>query len=176
MATQTTTQRQAAAKKAADTRKQNAAKESAAHTKASARRTSTSARKSAKTTSQAARSTSRNARSTAKQATRTAARGIDAQATRLEAIARQAERVALIPVGAALEARDAVVDTVRTYTDSRTAKRQLDRFERRGANALRRDRQSLERTARATRRDIEQRTDGLRSGASSLVDEVRTLI
>src|ERR1039458_10158372 len=161
MATQTTTQRQAAAKKATATRKRNVAKQSASSPKASARRTSHSARSSARTTSQAAR---------------TAARSVDAQATRLEALARQAERVALIPVGAALEARDAVVDTVRTYTDSRTAKRQLDRFERRGAAALRRDRQSLERTARATRRDIEQRTDGLRSGTSSLVDEVRTLI
>jgi hypothetical protein len=176
MATQTTTQRQAAAKKATATRKRNVAKQSASSPKASARRTSNSARSSARTTSQAAKRTSQSARSTAKQATRTAARSVDAQATRLEALARQAERVALIPVGAALEARDAVVDTVRTYTDSRTAKRQLDRFERRGAAALRRDRQSLERTARATRRDIEQRTDGLRSGTSSLVDEVRTLI
>jgi hypothetical protein len=176
MATQTTTQRQAAAQKAAATRKRNAAKQSASETKASARRTSTTARNSAQTTSQAAKSTARSARSTAEQATRTAARTVDAQATRLEAIARQAERVTLIPIGAALEARDAVVDTVRTYTDSRSAKRQLDRFERRGATALRRDRQSLERTARATRRDVEQRTDGLRSSASSLVDEVRSLI
>ena len=52
---------------------------------------------------------------------------------------RRAERtMVLIPVGAALEARDAAVKTVRTYTGRRTARRELDRFERRGEKALKR--------------------------------------
>ena len=37
--------------------------------------------------------------------------------------------MALIPVGAALEMRDAVVHTARTYSDPRTASRELGRYE-----------------------------------------------
>ncbi len=128
MATQTTTARQAAGNKAAATRKRNAAKRSSARTKASARQTTN-----------AAQSTAHAARSTATQATHTAERRADAAASGLEALARQAERALLIPVGAALEARDAAISTVRTYADRRTAKRELDRFELRGEKALRRN-------------------------------------
>jgi hypothetical protein len=126
MATQTSTKRQATAGNATATRKRNAAKQSAARTKAS--------------------------------------------------IARQAERVALIPVGAALAVRDAVIDTARTYSDPRRAKRQLDRFERRGATSLRRNRRTLMHKARVARRDVAQRTDGVRSNAENLVEEVRSII
>jgi hypothetical protein len=82
----------------------------------------------------------------------------------------------MIPVGAALEARDAVIDTLRSYSNSRTAKRQFDRFERRGAIALRRNRRTLERRARDARRDIDRRTTEVRTSAESLVDDARSLI
>ena len=134
MAAQTKTQRQAAAKKAAATRKRNSARQSGGTAKASARRTRSSAQ-----------DTGRAARRTAKQAASATARRAEAETTRLGAVARQAERVVLIPVGAALETRDRVTDTVRTYTDTRLTHQELNRFERRGANALGRTRRTAER-------------------------------
>lgn len=128
MATQTKTARQAAGYKAAATRKRNAAKQSSARTKASARHTA-----------EAAHDTAQAARSTAAGATHTAERRADAAASRMQALARQAERTLLIPVGAALEARDAAISTVRTYADRRSSKREFDRFELRGEQALRRN-------------------------------------
>ena len=125
MAAQTKTQRQAAAKKAAATRKRNSARQSGGTAKASARRTRSSAE-----------NTGRAARTTAEQAARATARRAEAETTRLGAVAHQAERAVLIPVGAALEARDRVTDTVRTYTDTRLTRHELNRFERRGATAL----------------------------------------
>ena len=126
--TQTTTQRQQAGNRAAATRRRNAAKRSSAETKSSARQTRT-----------AARSTVRSARTTAAPASRTAERRADAAGSSLEALVRQAQRTIVhIPVGAALEARDAAVKTVRTYTDRQTARVSFNRFERRGENAMRR--------------------------------------
>jgi hypothetical protein len=168
MATQTPTKRQArqaTTSKATTERKRNTANKSAARTKASARRTTS-----------AARTTSGSSHPTAKKATRTAGRRVDPATARLQTFARQAERVALIPVGVALEAGDAVINAARTYSNPRRAKRRLDRFERRGATALRRDRRTLEHTARVARRDTAQRTNGLRSDAQSLVEEVRSII
>jgi hypothetical protein len=127
MATQTTTERKAAGSKAAATRKRNAAKRSATRTKASARQTTN-----------AAQNTASAARTTASRASHTAERRAEAAASGFEVLARQAERAVLIPVGAALEARDAAISTVRTYADRRTARRELNRFERRGEKALRR--------------------------------------
>ena len=72
-------------------------------------------RTTARQTGRSAQSTSGGAQRTPGQATRTAARGLDAAAARFEAFARQAERGVLIPVGAALEARDSLVHTVRLY-------------------------------------------------------------
>lgn len=128
MATQTKTEREAAGHKAAATRKRNAAKRSTSQTRASASQTRT-----------AARSTARSARNTATQASRTAGRRADAASSSFEALVREVERVAvLIPVGAALEVRDAAVSTVRTYAARDTARVRFDRFERRGEKALRR--------------------------------------
>lgn len=126
MATQTRTRRQAAGNKAAATRKRNAADQSATRTKASATHTKNEARR-----------TARAAQRTARQATDTVEHRADAATSRLQALARQAERtLVLIPVGAALEARDATMSQLRTYADRDTAKRELDRFERRGERAL----------------------------------------
>ncbi len=76
-----------------------------------------------------------------------------------------AERAVLIPVGAALIARDRVVstvgDTISIYSSSSKAQAQLRRFERRGATA----RSRLEREVRKTRvrveRDLRQRRRGV---------------
>lgn len=128
MASETQTQRQAAGNKAAATRKNTAAKRSATRTKASATQTRN-----------AARGTVRAAGTTASDAARTANRRADAASSNFQALVRQAERaMVLIPVGAALEARDAAVNTVRTYTRGRTAMLEFNRFERRGEKALKR--------------------------------------
>lgn len=144
MPTQTKTQRKVAGTKAAATRKRTTTKASAARTRASARRTSRSAGE----TVSSARSTTRAAGGTLRQVFRTAERGADAGSTRLTAVARQAERALLIPVGAVLEAKDAVQQNVRVYTDRRSATTRLRRFERRGERALRRNRRSLEQRVR----------------------------
>jgi hypothetical protein len=95
----------------------------------------------------------RTARSTA---TRPATRSARAQ--------QLAERAVLIPVGAALEARDRVAGTVEglvTTTRSRSElEKQLRRFERRGGSA----RTQLERRTRTARRGFErQRTQARRN-------------
>ena len=104
----------------------------------------------AKTRTAASRAAARTtARSTA---TRPATRAARAQ--------ELAERVVLIPVGAALEARDRVGELV-TTTRSRTAlEKQLKRFERRGGSA----RTQLEREVRRTRTQLERRTRTARRG------------
>jgi uncharacterized protein YfcZ (UPF0381/DUF406 family) len=98
-----------------------------------------------------------------------------AEKTRFEAVARQAERVILIPVGAVLEARDRVAETIRTYSDSRLAGQQLNRFERRGATALRRNRRAVERQAEDVRDSVESRANGVQSRANDLVERVLSL-
>lgn len=148
MATQTKAQRSAAAKKAAATRKRNEAKG-----------TSSSARSSARATRSQATRTARSARTTAKRSARAATRRVDAEATRLEAVGDQFRRVAYIPVGVVLTARDNLADTVRTYTDRDRAQRELRRFERRGEQAIRRTSRRTERELRSTQRDLGRRLD-----------------
>jgi hypothetical protein len=164
MATQTTTRRQAAAKKAAATRQRNAAKRSAAATKSSARRTGSSAK-----------STSRAAKTTAKQATRTAERRADAAASTVDAVGRQAERALLIQIGAALEARDAFVKAAQTYTDALKRTRQLDHLERRGATALKRSRREIRHEARSAQREVGRQTNALKADAEEAVERLRRL-
>jgi hypothetical protein len=97
-------------------------------------------------------------------AKRTTATSSTRPATRTERAQQLAERAVLIPVGAALEARDRVVGTVGelvSTTRSRTAlERQLERFERRGGSA----RTQLEREVRRTRTRLERETRNARRG------------
>jgi len=78
-----------------------------------------------------------------------------------------AERALLIPVGAALTAREKVVstvnDTIANYSSTSKAQAQLRRFERRGATArnrlereVRKARVRVERELRQRRREIER--------------------
>lgn len=164
MTTQTRTQRQAAAKKAAATRKRNAARRSNGAARASARRTAASAQ-----------TTTRAASATARQAARGNARRLSAETTRLGSIARQAERAILIPVGAVLEARDRLGATVRSYRDGRVPLRQLNRFERRGATAVRRYRRLGDRQVRTMRRRVESRANEVQSWAGDLIARTRGL-
>lgn len=144
MATQTRTQRQAAATKAAATRKRNAAKQSASSTRTSARRTRSSASQ-----------TTREARRTGKAAGRTAARRIDAATERLGEFAHQARRAFYIQVGAAVTARDAVTHNVRLYTNVNDVTRELNKYERRGVRALNRGQRTANRQANGLRKDAQ---------------------
>jgi hypothetical protein len=91
-----------------------------------------------------------------------------------------AERAVLIPVGAALIARDKVVtgvnDTITTYSSTSKTQAQLRKFERRGATArkrlereVRKARTSVERELRKRRQDSTELADRLQGRIQSLV-------
>ena len=162
MATQTKTQRQAAARKAAATRKRNAAKQGTRRAKGSARQTVSSAKR-----------TGRAAGRTAKQTARTSARRVEAETTALGAVAEQVRRGVLIPIGAALEARDRVRETTRVWTKRSSARQRLNRFERRGATALRRNRRDVERQVKAARRSVQNGASEVQASAEDLAERVR---
>jgi hypothetical protein len=88
--------------------------------------------------------------------------------TALEAAAQQVERVALTGVGAALTARDNVVETVKPYTKRQTAQREVQklqrkanvnvrRYERRGVTARNQLERQLKRTRTQLERELRQR-------------------
>jgi len=109
--------------------------------------------------------TSAKTRSTAsRRATARATRSSTRPATRTARAQLLAERALLIPVGAALEARDRVAGTVgvvvTTTRSRRELERQLKRFERRGGTA----RTQLEREVRRTRTRLERQTRTARRG------------
>lgn len=123
----------------------------------------------------------------AKQATRTTARSAPASstqpATRVAAVQQIAQRAVLIPVGAALEARDRVATTVSDLVAPIRSRsvldRQLTRFERRGGKArtqlereVRKTRTRLERESRQARRGIERRRTQARRTLGSNVEVV----
>lgn len=165
MATQTPSQRQAAAQRAAATRKRNAAKRSASTTKSSARRTRSSAS-----------ATTRNAGRTTRQATRTAGKRLDAATSRFGVVGRQTQRALLIQLGAAATLKDKVRQTARTYSSIDLVTREFDRFERRGTRALSRGQRGFKRDARQAQRTVERRWGDLRSDAEGVVKQVRQAI
>jgi len=75
-----------------------------------------------------------------------------------------------------LEARDRVAETARTYTDSRRARHQFDRFEKRGERALWRNRRVVEQQVTEARRGVENRANDVQTGAEDLVERVRSLV
>ena len=88
--------------------------------------------------------------------------------TAFEAAAQQVERVALTGVGAALTARDNVVETVRPYTRRTTAQREVQKlqrkanvnvrkYERRGVSARNQLERQLKRTRTQFERELRQR-------------------
>jgi hypothetical protein len=182
----------AARKRAASSTKTTSTKASArkprrASTKA--RRTSAAKPRAASTKARRAGSTKAARASSTKASTRRTTRSRRAKAARtsavhqFEAAARQgerasretgiqlgdyAERAVMIPVGAALLARDRVVstvsDTISTYSSSSKTQAQLRRFERRGVTArkrlereVRKARLRVERQLRTRRREVEKR-------------------
>ncbi len=87
-----------------------------------------------------------------------------------------AERAVLIPVGAALTARDRIVasvnDTFTSYSSTSRAQAQLRKFERRGATARKR----LEREVRKTRTSVERELRKRRQESAELADRFQERI
>ena len=110
----------------------------------------------------------------------TAKRTTTSRRTTSTAKSSYAERAVLIPVGAALTARDRVVssvnDTLTNYSSTSRAQAQLRKFERRGATArkrlereVRKARTSVERELRKRRQDSAQFADRFQERIQSLV-------
>jgi hypothetical protein len=98
-----------------------------------------------------------------------------------------AERAILIPVGAALIARDRVVssvnDTITTYSSTSKTQAQLRKFERRGNTArkrlereVRKARTSVEREVRKARTNVERELHKRRQDSSELADRLQERI
>ena len=203
MATQPTTQqRQDAAKKAVETRERNQRSATAKKAAATRKRNTTSAQRSAtgkraaatRKTGDATRSaqtTRTQAKRTANSGLRTVQAGAEAGKFTLDLVATQAQRAALIPVGAALTARDNLVGAVKPYTSIDQAEKEISRlrselsrdltkFERRGANAsvkvqreVKRTRTRLERELRQRRNQAQRAVRGSRRDLEKQVTEVQ---
>jgi hypothetical protein len=100
--------------------------------------------------------------------------------TGLEAVAAQAEKVVLVPVGAALIARDGVVETLKPFRTRTGAEKEIKRFERRGTTArnkvqreVKRNRTRVERELRQRRRKAEQAVKRNRTQLEKQVKTVR---
>lgn len=131
-----------------------------------------------------AKTTGRTTASSARTASRRPAR----PATAVEpTLGSYAERAVLIPVGAALIARERVAasvsDTIERYSTPSKASAQLRRFERRGNTArnrvereLRKTRVRVEREARQTRRRIEREVRRRRRDGEELATRVQERI
>ena len=128
---------------------------------------STSGPSRARTAKPATKRTPAKRTATAKRATKPATP--PAPRTPADVVGEYAERAVLIPVGAALIARERVVSSVNeaitTYTTPTKAQTQLKRFERRGTSA----RKGLERDLRKTRTRVERELRQRRRGFEKTV-------
>jgi hypothetical protein len=137
------------------------------------RRSGSTVRRASQTRATRAKTRRTRARSTGRApggARRPSGRGASDRSTGI--LGEYAERAILIPVGAALIARERVVgtvnDTLSSYSSSSKAQAQLRRFERRGATArkrlereVRKTRVRVERELRQRRREIERTVSDL---------------
>ena len=108
--------------------------------------------------------------------TTTAKRATSSRSTTSTAKSSYAERAVLIPVGAALTARDRVVssvnDTFTSYSSTSRAQAQLRKFEHRGATARKR----LEREVRKARTSVERELRKRRQDGVELADRFQERI
>jgi hypothetical protein len=106
----------------------------------------------------------------------TAKRTTATRSTTAAAKSSYAERAVLIPVGAALIARDRVVsgvnDTITSYSSTSRAQAQLRKFERRGATARKR----LEREVRKARTSVERELRKRRQDGAEFADRFQERI
>jgi prefoldin subunit 5 len=105
----------------------------------------------------------------------------------VEVFGDYAERAVLIPVGAALIARDRVVssvnDVISSYSSPSKAQVQLRKFERRGSTArnrlereVRKTRTRVERELRQRRNELDKRRDTVTKSISTQVEQTSTQV
>jgi hypothetical protein len=119
----------------------------------------------------------------AKPAAATSSTSSTRPASRVAQAGQLAERAVLIPVGAALEARDRVADLVATTRSRSALERRLSHFERRGGRAraqvereVRKTRTRVERRARSARRDLDRQRVQARRSLGSNVESLSTRV
>lgn len=165
---------------------------SQAKTSAAATRASRSTGRTAAGRTAASRNTaSRTAASgTASRTTASRSRSRATTSSRGGTVGAYAERAVLIPVGAALIARERLIDGVGTIVSPSATQAQLDRFERRGHTArgrlereARRTQVRLERELRRRKRELDKAVGGLdrrretvRKSIADQVDQTSTSI
>ena len=124
----------------------------------------------AKTTSAKPRTSAASKRSTT--APKTAARASKQSST--------AERAVLIPVGAALIARERVVsgvgDAIANYNSTAKASAQLRKFERRGVTARNRVERELRKTRVRVERELRQRRQESEELANKVQERILSLV
>jgi hypothetical protein len=147
------------------------ARKPAARKRAATGRTSSAARSS--TRAKATRATSARTRA-ANQAEASIRQAENATRETAGVFGDYAERAVLIPVGAALIARDRVVasvnDTLSSYTSTSKAQAQLRRFERRGVTARNRVEREVRKTRVRVERELRQRRRELEKTVNELED------
>jgi hypothetical protein len=119
-----------------------------------------------------ARKTAAGRKTTAKKA---APKAAPAPLTRVERAREAAERLVVVPVGAALEARDTVVATAEdlqtrfgtTEAAEKQLEKQLKKYEKRGEKA----RKNVERRVKKTRKQVERELKARRRDAEKLVEQ-----
>ncbi|MEA2222356.1 MAG: hypothetical protein QOH83_732 [Solirubrobacteraceae bacterium] len=145
--------RETAAEKAAITRKTNATKRSTTAKKAAGTRAANRGAAARSTAASKTKASATRARTTAARQTAQAKQEVKGPMERAAGIA---ETAVLVPVGAALIARDEVMSTIESlrskFGTRAKAERELRRFERRGSTAMKR----IERDAKKTRTRVER--------------------
>ena len=154
---------------------------------ATARKAPTARRGAAGKTTQAKSTKAKAARTRSIHQTQSAVRQTEIAARNtVDVFGDYTERAVLIPVGAALIARDRVVstvsDTISSYGSTAKAQAQLRRFERRGTTArnrlereVRKARVRVERELRQRRRDLEQTVNTLEERRDAVAKNVTEL-
>jgi hypothetical protein len=155
---------------------------------AAARKASSGASARARNTTQAKATRAKSARTrAAHQAGATVRQAETATRDTAGVFGDYAERAILIPVGAALLARERVIstvsDTLTTYSSTAKAQAQLRRFERRGTTArnrlereVRKARVRFERELRQRRRELEQRTKSLSTQVEQTQSQIESAV
>ena len=140
------------------------------------------------TAQKAAATRRRNAANRSQSARKAAETRAKAELNALQAVQAQAERAVLIPVGAALTARDVVVEATKPYVAGReSAEKEIERvagrvqtnlrkFERRGNTARNRTVRGAKKTRTRVERELRQRRKQVRGAGRDVQSQAESLV
>ena len=126
------------------------------------------------TARKAAATRKRNAARRSQAARKAAETRAQAELTYLGVLQAQVERAVLIPVGAALVARDTLLEASKPFTTRESATREIRRFERRGATARNRVKREVKRARTRVERELRQRRTRIEREVRGLVKDFET--